>query len=82
MLAVSPFCANVAFGADMFSGTWILNTSKTTVDNFKLPGDPSYVAYLEPAIADFLSGQPIRQTETASFGCAIKSIYYILPRPL
>lgn len=52
------------------------------IDNYKFPTDPSYIAYLEPAIEDFLSDKPIRQRETASFGCAIQSIYYIIPRPL
>lgn len=52
------------------------------IDNYKFPSDAAYLAYLEPAIAEFLSGKPIRQTETASFGCAIQSVYYILPRPL
>jgi peroxiredoxin len=52
------------------------------IDNFKYPGDPQHEAYLEPAIASFLMAQPIARTETASFGCAIKSIYYILPKAL
>jgi hypothetical protein len=52
------------------------------IDNYKFPGDATYLAYLEPAIGQFMSGQPVRQTETASFGCAIQSVYYILPRPL
>jgi peroxiredoxin len=52
------------------------------IDNFKFPEDSDYLAYLEPAIASFLAGQPIARTETASFGCAIQSIYYILPNPL
>jgi peroxiredoxin len=49
------------------------------VDNFKYPNDPLHAAYLEPAIGDFLSGRPIARAETASFGCAIQSVYYILP---
>ena len=52
------------------------------IDNYKFPSDAAYLAYLEPAIEEFLGGKPIRQTETASFGCAIQSVYYILPRPL
>jgi peroxiredoxin len=52
------------------------------IDNYKFPGDAAYLTYLEPAIAEFLAGKPIRQPETASFGCAIQSVYYILPRPL
>ena len=52
------------------------------IDNFKYPEDSDYQAYLEPAIASFLAGAPIARTETASFGCAIQSVYYILPNPL
>ncbi len=52
------------------------------VDNFKLPADPDYTAYLEPAIDDFLSGRPIVRPETASFGCAIETVYYQLPSQL
>jgi len=33
-------------------------------------------------IGEFLQGQPIARTETASYGCAIQSVYYILPRAL
>jgi len=50
------------------------------VDNFKYPGDPEYQPYLERAIASFLSGQPIARPETGSFGCAIQSVYYQLPK--
>jgi peroxiredoxin len=52
------------------------------IDNFQFPGDSEYVAYLEPAIEDFLAGRPVSQPETASFGCAIKSVYYTLPRTI
>lgn len=52
------------------------------IDNFKYPEDPEYAAYLEPAIDQFLKGEPIARTETASYGCAIQSVYYILPRAL
>ncbi len=52
------------------------------IDNFKYPEDPEFVAYLEPAIDQFLKGEPIARTETASYGCAIQSVYYILPRAL
>jgi peroxiredoxin len=52
------------------------------IDNYKYPDDPEYVDYLEPAIDQFLSGVPITRTETASFGCAIQSVYYILPKAL
>jgi peroxiredoxin len=52
------------------------------VDNFKLPADPEYTAYLEPAIRSYVAGEPIAKAETASFGCAIETIYYRLPRQL
>jgi len=52
------------------------------IDNFKYPEDPQYEAYLEPAIAALLAGRPVPRTETASFGCAISSVYYILPKAL
>ena len=52
------------------------------LDNYKFPEDSEYQAYLEPAIASFRSGEPIARTETASFGCAIQSVYYILPKLL
>ncbi len=52
------------------------------IDNFRLPEDPEYQAYLEPAIKAFLGGKPIERSETASFGCAIESVYYILPKSL
>ncbi len=52
------------------------------IDNFKFAEDSEYQPYLEPAIASLLAGEPIARTETASFGCAIFSVYYILPKPL
>jgi peroxiredoxin len=52
------------------------------IDNFQYPGDPEYIAYLDPAIRQFLAGQPISRPETASFGCAIQSVYYNLPKAL
>jgi peroxiredoxin len=52
------------------------------IDNFKLPDDPAHLTYLEAAIEDFLAGRPLRQPETASFGCAIQSVYYQIPYPL
>jgi peroxiredoxin len=52
------------------------------IDNFKFPDDPEYIGYLEPAIAQFLAGLPLTRTETASFGCAVRSVYYILPKAL
>ena len=52
------------------------------IDNFKYPGDPEYVGHLETAISEFLAGQPVKRTETSSFGCAIQSVYYTLPKHL
>ena len=52
------------------------------VDNFKYPEDPEFIAYLEPAIAEFLAGNPVTRSETASYGCAIQSVYYVLPKAL
>jgi hypothetical protein len=52
------------------------------IDNFKARGDSEYVAYLEPAIASFAAGEPVARPETASFGCAIQTVYYQLPRQL
>ena len=53
-----------------------------SIDNFKYPGDLEYVAHLEKAIAEFLAGKPVQRTETSSFGCAIQSVYYTLPKHL
>jgi peroxiredoxin len=52
------------------------------IDNYKYTDDPEYIPYLEPAIEQFLKGKPIERPETASYGCAIQSVYYILPRAL
>jgi peroxiredoxin len=52
------------------------------IDNFRYRGEPEYVEYLEPAINQFLAGESPTRTETPSFGCDIKSIYYILPKAL
>jgi peroxiredoxin len=50
------------------------------IDNYKYAGDPEYIPYLEPAIDQFLSGKPVTRQETASYGCAIQSVYYNLPK--
>jgi len=52
------------------------------VDNYKYSDDPEYIPYLEPAVQQFLRGQPIEKPETASYGCAIQSVYYTLPKAL
>jgi hypothetical protein len=66
---------------------FLLDSNRTllyrgAIDNFKYPEDPEYVAYLEPAISQFLAGEPLSRNETASFGCAIQSVYYIIPKAL
>jgi len=50
------------------------------IDNFKYESDPEHAAYLEPAIDDFLRGRAVARPDTPSFGCAIESIYYLLPK--
>jgi peroxiredoxin len=52
------------------------------IDNFRYPEDPEYQAYLEPAISQFLAGEPLSRAETASFGCDMRSVYYIIPKAL
>jgi len=52
------------------------------IDNFKYPEDNEYEAYLEPAIEAMLAGREVARPEVPSFGCAIQSIYYTIPRPL
>jgi peroxiredoxin len=52
------------------------------INNFKAATDPDFADYLEPAVNQFLSGESIAKPETASFGCAIMSVYYILPKPI
>jgi peroxiredoxin len=52
------------------------------IDNYKYPDDPEHLEYLEPAIDQFLRGVPLTRHETASFGCAIQSVYYVLPKAL
>jgi hypothetical protein len=52
------------------------------IDNFKYPNDPLHEAYLAPAIEDFRAGRPVGRVETASFGCAIQSLYYLLPKSI
>ena len=52
------------------------------IDNYKYPDDPEHLEYLEPAIDQFLRGVPVTRHETASFGCAIQSVYYVLPKAL
>lgn len=51
------------------------------VDNYKYPNDPAFQPYLEPAVDAFVAGRPIERADTPSFGCAINSVYYLIPRP-
>lgn len=52
------------------------------IDNFKYPNDPEFIPYLENAISEFLAGKPVTRADTPSFGCAVQSIYYTLPKHL
>ena len=52
------------------------------IDNFKIQADPAYLEYLEPAIAQYLNGETIARPDTPSFGCAIETVYYQLPKQL
>jgi hypothetical protein len=52
------------------------------IDNFKYPEDPDHEGYLERAIEDFLAGRPIARAEKASFGCAVQTVYYTLPKKM
>jgi peroxiredoxin len=65
--------------AFLIAGDMVLQY-RGAIDNFQFPGDPDYTAYLEPAISDLLAGRPIAQPDTASFGCAIQSVYYQLQK--
>lgn len=60
----------------------LLYRYRGAIDNFRYPQDPEYRAYLEPGIEAYLAGRPIERKETASFGCAVESVYYILPKAL
>ena len=52
------------------------------IDNYKYLGDADHTAYLELAITELLSGKTLSRTEVASFGCAVESVYYNLPKVL
>jgi peroxiredoxin len=52
------------------------------IDNFRMPGDPERIEYLEPAITQFLSGEAVARADTPSFGCAIETVYYQIPKQL
>src|SRR5262245_8599170 len=74
------------FYAQQTPRAYLIDAARTllyrgAIDNFKYPQDSDYQAYLEPAVEAFLAGRPIERSETASFGCAIRSVYYRLPKP-
>ncbi|HEX4346668.1 MAG TPA: hypothetical protein VHZ73_03810 [Vicinamibacterales bacterium] len=50
------------------------------IDNFKYADDPEYQPYLQRALTSFLAGEPIGRADTPSFGCAVSSPYYLIPR--
>jgi peroxiredoxin len=51
------------------------------IDNFKYPEDPDYSGYLDAAIDALLAGKAPPRADTPSFGCPVKSVYYMLPKP-
>lgn len=77
--------AAAAYFAQQTPRVYLVDARRTllyrgAVDNFKYPEDPEYQPYLERAIASFLAGQKIDRPETGSFGCAVRSVYYDLPK--
>jgi len=79
--------AAARFQAQQTPRAYLIDPARTllyrgAIDNFRYPQDSDHQAYLEPAIEAFLAGRPIERPETASFGCAIRSVYYVLPKPL
>ncbi len=51
------------------------------IDNFSYPEDPEHTPYLETAMGEYLTGQPVSRAESASFGCPVESVYYSLGKP-
>jgi thiol-disulfide isomerase/thioredoxin len=77
--------AAAAYLAQQTPRVYLVDPARTlmyrgAVDNFKYAADPEYQPYLERAIESFLAGQAIERPETGSFGCAVKSVYYQLPK--
>jgi len=77
--------AATAYFAQQTPRVYLIDPQRTlmyrgAVDNFKYEGDPEFQPYLERAIRSFLNGEPIERPETGSFGCAVKSVYYQLPK--
>jgi len=81
----SDGAAAAAFFAQQTPRVYLIDANRTllyrgAVDNFKYAYDPEYQPYLERAIESFLAGRAIERPETGSFGCAVKSVYYQLPK--
>jgi hypothetical protein len=81
----SDGAAATAYLAQQTPRVYLIDPERTlryrgAIDNFKYPDDPEYQPYLERAIESFLAGRPIDRPETGSFGCAVKSVYYQLPK--
>lgn len=77
--------AAAAYFAQQTPRVYLVDPKRTlmyrgAIDNFKYADDPEYQPYLERAIASFLAGEPIVRPETGSFGCAVTSVYYQLPK--
>ena len=77
--------AAAAYVAQQTPRAYLIDPRRTlmyrgAVDNFRYPDDPEYQPYLERAIESFLAGRPIERPETGSFGCAVRSVYYDLPK--
>jgi thiol-disulfide isomerase/thioredoxin len=77
--------AAAAYFAQQTPRVYLVDSRRTlryrgAVDNFKYRDDPEYEPYLERAIASFLAGAPIERPETGSFGCAVRSVYFDLPK--
>ena len=77
--------AAAAYLAQQTPRVYLVDPARTlmyrgAVDNFKYAADPEYQPYLERAIESFLAGKAIERPETGSFGCAVKSVYYQLPK--
>jgi thiol-disulfide isomerase/thioredoxin len=77
--------AAAAYFAQQTPRVYLVDPQRTlqyrgAVDNFKYRDDPEYEPYLERAIASVLAGAPVERPETSSFGCAVRSVYYDLPK--
>ncbi len=87
ILHSSDASAAVRYYAEQTPRAYLVDTEmrllyRGAIDNFKYPHDPEHQGYLEGAIRCYLAGAPIERPETASFGCAVRTIYYDIPKPL